>query len=182
MNYSANDFIRNNDFEGAKEKLEQARPRWIQHWFDTCEIIFNSCAEWSKKYILDPINRIITKIKNNRIVKNVYEGVSHTYIIKMYDDNNNYVFLKVGKANDVDVRMRQLCKKGYVDTNIEDVEILKTWELPAPELAEMLEKYIQYKLKQKYTRIPNDRFVPIELSSEQMVELENYYNAIIALA
>ena len=112
----------------------------------------------------------------------MYEGVSHTYIIKMYDDNNDYVFLKVGKANDVDVRMRQLCKKGYADTNIENVEIIKTWELPAPELAEMLEKYIQYKLKQKYTRIPNDRFIPIELSSEQMIELENYYNAIIALA
>ena len=62
MGYSANYYIKNNDLEGAKARLEASDGRWRPHWFEACEKIFNSCKEWAKIYVLDPINKTVRRI------------------------------------------------------------------------------------------------------------------------
>jgi hypothetical protein len=37
--------IATNDFEEAKERFENARSNWKNHWFDCCQQIFNSCKD-----------------------------------------------------------------------------------------------------------------------------------------
>ena len=62
MVYSASDYILYNDFEGAVERYHNANFRWQSHWWECVVTIYNNCADWSKKYILDPVKRTITKV------------------------------------------------------------------------------------------------------------------------
>ena len=57
------DYIRENDFEGARERFESANKRWKQHWFNVCVEIAEKAKDWLKKYILDPVTLTIERIK-----------------------------------------------------------------------------------------------------------------------
>lgn len=167
------DYIRENDFEGAKERFESANNRWKQHWFDVCVEIAERAKGWLMKYVLDPIALTIEKVKS--VVKKSKE--SHVYLIKMFDENNDYVFLKAGKADILENRFKQLIGKRYSGNNtlITGIEVIKTWTLPTNHLAEAFEQLIHAYLSKLFYNYPNDRYDPVELTDEHFAEIERRY-------
>ena len=121
---TAIDFIVANDFEGAKEKFDNANARWKKHWFDACVRIAEKVKEWATKYIFDPVALTITKIvKKVKKAVSKKTGEAYVYLIKMFDDYNRYAFLKAGKANSLKERLGDLSKQLYKksDTKIERI-------------------------------------------------------------
>lgn len=181
------ELIDTNDFEGARNRFENANGRWKKHWFDCCQQIFNSCKEWAKKYILDPITQTIHAIEEMiKKVKPKKEGTSHTYLIKMYDDCGKWVYTKIGKANVLKDRLNRLRKEHYNKENVQiaDIEIIKTYELPNDDLAQVLESFMRnYFRKNKSENFhPNDRFDAFEPTEEDFAVFENYYQLTVANA
>ena len=171
-------YISNNDFEGARERFATSNARWKQHWFDTCSEIVKNCKTWLDKYILDPVNLTITEIvKKTKAAIKKHAGTSNVYLIKMFDIDNKYVFLKGGKADDVSKRLRDLSNQEYKRDNVRilRVEIVKTWELPNSHLAESFEQALHAYLCKFYDNNPNDRYYPTELTEEQFAELDRRY-------
>lgn len=168
------DYIVTNDFEGAKQRFDNANKRWKKHWYETCLIIAKKVKDLFKKYIFDPVNLTITKI-NEKLKK--IQGKSFVYLIKMFDENNNYVFLKVGKSNNVDIRLMALSKQYYKKDKIKisRVEKIHTWELPNSHLAEAFEQVLHSFLSSHYINIPNDRYPAINLLEEDLIEFEKRY-------
>ena len=52
---SAKDYIKENDFEGAKERFEKSERRWRKHWYNTCLEIARKVRFWLRKYVFDPL-------------------------------------------------------------------------------------------------------------------------------
>lgn len=181
---TALDYIVANDFEGAKQKFDASNSRWKKHWFDACFQIAERVKEWATKYIFDPVALTIEKI-TTRARKSAPKkpGESNVYLIKMFDDLDEYAFLKVGKANDLRERLSTLSRQLYrrSNTQIARVEILKTWTLPSNHLAESFEQALHHYLSGLFTNIPNDRYDPVELTPEQLGELDRRYELMTAL-
>lgn len=169
---TAKEYVENEDFEGAYERYNNANKRWKAHWFDTCYEIAASVVEFAKAFIFDTVNKVITKIgeivqkTKGRPVKK--DETSHVYLVRMFDDKDNEVYTKVGKANNIKRRMKELSKYTYSDrktkekTSIGRVEVIDTWDFPNGKAAESFETRIQSILMELYTLIPNDRFAPIK--------------------
>ena len=182
---SAIDFIADGDFEGAKEKFDNANARWKGHWFNTCATIAKQCSEWATKYLIDPIKMTITAIGQfvkKRAPKNNDEE-SHVYLIKMYDEDGNHVFNKVGKANDLKQRLSTLNRQLYrrSGTQISGIEIIKTWTLATNHLAESFEQLLHSIMCKKYENIPNDRYTPVQLSAEEVAEMDRVYTVFTSI-
>lgn len=180
---SAKDYIATNDFKGAKERFDKANKGWKAHWFNTCVEIFDTCKDWAKEYIIDPINKTITAIKET-IKKTVPKTLttSHTYLIKMFDKNGEWVFTKIGKANDISKRIKDFINHHYSRQNITiaDVEIIKEYEVPNDDLAQVLESFMRNHFRKSHELIPNDRFAAFEPTDEDLNEFERYYNLVLA--
>lgn len=104
-------YVNNNDFEGAKERFEKTSANWKKRWFSICETIFNSCKEWGKKYILNPLEysiKKICKIETPRKTKyseaiQITDGVDllneakeKCYLFTFFDENDQMVCSKIG--------------------------------------------------------------------------------------
>ena len=181
MSKTREEYIQFNDFEGALMRFNETNARWKKHWFNACVEIANRCKSWHKKYSFYS-NPNLLIVKADKEAKEQNKNLSYVYLIKMYDDEDDYVFLKCGKANDVNVRLRTLSKQAYKreDVQIERVEIIKTWELPSSHLAESFEQAVHDYLSKLYENIPNDRYYPQTLTEQQFAELEKRYEIIRA--
>lgn len=183
---SANDFIAEGDFEGAKERFDNANGRWKSHWFNTCVTIAKECSEWVTKYLIDPICMTITAIgqhiKKRAPKKN--EQDSHVYLIEMYDENGNHVYNKVGKANNIKQRLSTLSKYLYRRDGVQiaEVKIIKTWTLATNHLAESFEQLLHSMMCKKYTNIPNDRYNPASISANEIAEMDRVYGVFTSIA
>lgn len=179
---TARQYIEANDFEGAKERFDRAYCNWKEHWFEACYTIAQNCKEWLKRYVLDPIEKTITPLRN-KINKNNF-GCAFVYLIKMFDTNNDYIYLKCGKTNDLKRRYYELSRTHYKVENIQilKVEEVKTWQLPTEHLAESFEQLVHAYFEKFLENIPKDRWTPIELSNKDFEEIENRYNIINSLA
>lgn len=181
-------YIIDNDFEGAKDRLEQSNNRWRAYWFDCCSTIFNNCKNLAKTYILDPINLIVIKIA--KVIKKKQSEkptTSHTYLIKMFDDCGKWVFTKIGKADIINKRMSGLKRTTYKKQNVQigDIEIIKTYELPNDDLAQVLESFMRNYFRTTKTDkefFPNDRFEAFEPTQKDFEVFEQYYNLTVANA
>lgn len=187
MSKSKADLIADNDFESAKEKFDNANGRWKSHWFDCCRQIMANCKEWAKVYILDPINMVIVKIGEMiKKIKPKKDGVSHTYLIKMFDTNGNWVFTKIGKADKMGKRMKDFENHEYKRNNvtIAATEIIKEYELPNDDLAQILESFMRNFFRKTKTEkyYPNDRFDAFEPTKEDLDTFERYYQLTLANA
>ena len=183
---SANDFIAEGDFEGAKEKFDNANGRWKSHWFNACVTIAKECGEWVTKYLIDPICMTITAIgqhiKKRSPKQN--EQDSHVYLIEMYDENGNHVYNKVGKANNIKQRLSTLSKYLYRRDGVQiaKVKIVKTWTLATNHLAESFEQLLHSIMCKKYTNIPNDRYNPAIISANEIAEMDRVYGVFTSIA
>lgn len=183
---SADWYIKENDFEGCLERFDNARKNWREHWFKTLQTIYNNCKDWAKKYILDPIEKSIIVIAD-QIKKTVVKkeenknNNSHTYLINMYDENENLVFTKIGKADNLKRRFKQLLKHQYKNSNapIARIEPLKIFECPNDDLAQVLESLIRNLFRKSHDFIPNDRFKPFEPTQEEWKEMERFHELVL---
>lgn len=183
MSYkSCTDYIRNNDFIGAKERFDKSYTNWRKHWFDTCYEIATRNPQYFEKYLFNEEELTIIKVKV--VVKYTDTAPSHTYLIDLLNEKEEKVFTKVGKADIVDKRLNQILRKGYREAEVEDVNILKVFDLPSDDLAEALESLIKYYIKKNKNvgYYPQDRFTPFIPSVEDYEEFERLYNLILSVA
>lgn len=178
---SATWYIENNDLEGAIERLNNSYKNWKSHWFETCEKIFKGSKEWAKKYILDPINQMVVAI-SECITKKVPKknGTSHTYLIKMFNECGEWVYTKIGKANELRNRFNSLIGHTYKDGNtISKIEVIKEYEVPDDDSAQVLESFMRRYFRKNESFIPNDRFKPFEPTEEDLDIFEKYYQLVL---
>jgi hypothetical protein len=174
---SYDDYVDNNDFEGAKKRFEAANGRWRRHWLEACIEIMNKCQEWATKYLIDPIKMTITKIA--RSIKTAVKDSGHpcVYLIRMFDTDGTFRFLKIGKTNCLQRRLGELSKYHYSISNVTIgyVEVIKTWDLATDALAEACEKAMQHYFNKHYQNIPNDRYAPIEPKAEHIAKFDEIH-------
>ena len=181
-------YVKNNDFEGCLERFNAANKGWKKHWFSVLEDIYNNCKEWSKKYILDPVEMVVITIsdcikKTTKKVQNLVNGAnSHTYLINMYDEEDNLVFTKIGKADNINKRFRTLERQYYATQGIQiaRVEPVHIFDVKNDDLAQVLESFIRNLFRKTRDFIPNDRFKPFTPSEEEWKEMERYYKLVCA--
>lgn len=165
------------DFEGAVERLNATSPRWKSEWYEVCETIFNSCKEWAKKYVLDPIakavkkvEQIVTKRKSKYsdkilLAENVNpldEAKQKCYLFEFFDENDNSICSKVGTTTRT-IKQRlteELKSKTYTSMGAVKAIIHRVYdcgEMPA----EGLESYLRAVYIKKYPNSfkKNDRFI-----------------------
>lgn len=183
-NKSRQKCIDTNDFESAKENFEHTNKRWSSYWWEAIEQIFNSCKEWSKKYILDPINRVINKASTAKIVwncedKNWEKGTELFYLIRAFDSNNTRVFSKVGTTTQkVEARMKQHLR-AYKNLDIQRIEIDRVYQCDT--VAEGFESWFRALYIRKFTNAfkKNDRFFGVDFD---LKEADKMYNDYVGLA
>jgi len=177
MNRNMNWYLENNDFEGAKERLENTTGRWVKQWFAVCAEIFKRNKELCKKYVLNPIDYTIKKICNivtKRLTKysesiQIIEGVdlldskeNKCYLFTFYDENDNMICSKIGTTTrKVLARLKEELKSStYKEMGCTKAVINRVYdckEFPP----EGLESYFRsmYILKYPESFQKNDRFM-----------------------
>lgn len=180
---SASDYVRENDLMGAYGKYQMANARWKNHWWETVEKIYNSGREWAKQYILDPINRTLTKIskavkehlKNNVYIEDETQGVKGcgAYLVFHYLEGK-CLWAKVGKADNGKKRLKEHFKKDYKG-NI-DKAVVKLWyPCDNSDIALTMENIMRdyFHHKKNFEWKKQDRFPGLDEITEEDV---NYLN------
>lgn len=176
---TAKEYIATNDFEGAKARFDNTSPNWKKHWYNTCYEIAQNDSRWFTFYTFYPKDLMI--IEETRTEETILDEVGNiVYLIRMFNDNGEYVFLKGGKTNNLRRRMREL--KGYhykrEHEHIASIEVIKIWKLPTEHLAESFEKMLHdyfYKFLEYFRQ---DRFTPTFVTEHDFEELEKRYEAV----
>lgn len=173
MALTMQDYVINNDLEGAISRLNTTTLRWYEKWFEVCKEIYNASKKWAKLYILDPIAKTIKKLvalpKTKKPGIDVAEGCSletagteKCYLIEFFDENDNSICSKVGTTTrTVLERIREeLNSKTYKSMGAVRCVIHRIYDcgnIPA----EGLESYFRAKYIRKYPESfkKNDRFI-----------------------
>lgn len=182
---SAQEYLNDNDFEGAKYRFDNTTQRWKKHWFNICVEIMNKCKEWGEKYIIDPIAQTIVRAinkklitKSTKVVPIDNDGKSCVYLIKLFADNKEH-FLKCGKAPKNAVsRWKQIIGYPYqrpYSVTIDSIEPIKTWEFSTEGQAIDFETIVRNYLKTKLRHYPKDRFEPYTPTDNDIQEIDNLY-------
>jgi hypothetical protein len=174
-NKSANKCIEENDIETAYERYQSTTNRWKGYWWETIETIYKNCKELSKKYILDPIKKIITKIcspkritndrifyGDNCIIQTENPTSQKCYLIEFLNEEKESLCSKVGTTTRaVLTRIKEeLRSKTYKDMGAVYCVIHRVYdcgEYPA----EGLESLFRAEYIRKYPNsfYKNDRFI-----------------------
>lgn len=166
-------YVDNNDFPGAVERFENSNKQWKNHWWSVCETIFNSCAEWARKYVLDPVARTISAIKKrgrpskaaDKIIWNCppFTDKGHrSYLVEFLDKKGNILFSKVGSFDRMDksieVRFKSELKE-YEKLNVEKVRVNRVYntEFPGEGLESIFRGFYVRKWPDAFQ--PKDRFI-----------------------
>ena len=176
---SAIQCIETNDFEEAKLRYDNARIMWVRHWFDTCYTIAKNNRHIFKQYVFDTDEARITALSSAKINKR-NGGEAYVYLIKMYDLEDNFVYLKGGKTNNLERRFYELGRQHYKreDLHISRVEEVKSWCLPSEHLAESFEQLLHAYFAKFLENTPNDRWTPTDIAEDDYAELERRYQII----
>lgn len=179
MTHSRQYYIDNNDFEGAKERLDNTNDRWRSHWYETCVEIFNACTEWSKKYVLDPIAKAVRKLTTIKVfapkvrneditfsegcvIQSNEDRAEKCYLIEFFDENKNSICSKVGTTiRTIQQRVREeLSSKTYKKMGAVSCVIHRVYDCKGIP-AEGLESYFRANYIRKYPNsfCKNDRFI-----------------------
>lgn len=170
-------YIMTNDFEGAKERLENTSPNWKKKWYSVCETIYNNCKDLAKKYILNPLEYTVTlieKIVGKRKSKFddsilVADGVDlldnatqKCYLFTFFNDDDEMVCSKVGTTiRSVKQRLKEELKsKTYTQMGCVRAVVNRVYDcgdLPA----EGLESYFRANYIKQFPDSfkKNDRFI-----------------------
>jgi hypothetical protein len=118
------EYLNNNDLLGAYGRYNETIARWKDYWWEAVETIYNSAKEWTKHFIIDSVNRILKRITRGRLPMINSQGYLEyqveadgcgAYLVKHFDSDNKPLWIKCGKADDVQKRLIQHFKKDYRD-------------------------------------------------------------------
>ncbi len=104
------------------------------------------------------------------------------YIANMYDENDKWIFTKIGKSKNLLKRFQTLERQYYAKDNIQimRVEPVHVFNVKNDDLAQVLESFIRNLFRKTRDFIPNDRFKPFTPSEEEWKEMERYYQLVCA--
>lgn len=172
---SARYYIDNNDFEGAIERYETTIKNWRNHWWETLETIYNNCADWAKKYILDPIERTVKKIeaaikqRKFRQSKNddriFWECPDFSedwnekfYLIELLDEDGELIWSKIGTTTRAVIQRMREHLRYYAKYGVDFIRVLRVYN--AGTCAEGMESEFRAKYIRKWPESfkKNDRF------------------------
>lgn len=174
--YSANDCIKDNNFEESFSKWEKANSRWKSHWFETCVTIFKNCKEWAKKYVIDTVKKTISKVSSKVLApivwncenKNWKSGTELFYLIRGFNGAER-VFSKIGTTTrEVEKRMKEhLAYYNKHGIPLTRIEIDKVYECDTE--AEGVESWFRavYIRKYKGSFKKNDRFFGVDFDLKE---------------
>lgn len=167
-NHSCAWYIDNNDLEGAYERFQETSANWKNRWWETVETIYTACADWAKRYILDPITHTLTKMKKRgRPAKHKTADLltmecavsgCGAYFVEHYH-NGERVWGKCGKANNGEKRLLQHFTNDYPGEI--DHGVVKLWyPCVNPDHALTMENVMRdyFNRKKGLTLLGNDRF------------------------
>lgn len=174
------DYIITNDFEGAYVRWKDTTKRWKSKWFEVLQTIYNKCKDWSKKYILDPIKKVVYAITEK--VKS--KSANLCYWIRLYGENHTILYNKIGTTTrNLFTRLNEIITRsneGYYGYDI--IRIWDCGDLPP----EGLESELRSKLIKKYggkNFVPNDRFkINNEFAEPTIEEMEEWATAYLTTA
>ena len=148
---------KSNDFEEACNRYNNcASPRWRPVWWDVICELWDTHTKWAKYYILDKVNKIVTKFRD------LVQGTAHyVYWISLMNYKKEVVFDKVGTAVNPQNRWNNIleepyCKKHFITHYV----VHKVWEVDDREMALGLESRLRGDLIRAYRghHVPTDRF------------------------
>lgn len=195
-------YLENNDFEGAKERFDGTTPAWKSRWFAVCEKIFNACADWATKYVLDPIAKTIHAISDSKPFRNskrksIYdtkimvsdecgslldEAHQKCYLFEFLNESNVLVCSKVGTTirTVIERLKKELQSATYKDMGATKAIIRRVYDcgdIPA----EGLESYFRAKYIRRYPDSfkKNDRFINVKFD---FAEADKIYAEYMELA
>ena len=192
--------ILTNNLEGCYERFQTTNARWKNYWWAGVEEIYNSCKDWAKKFILDPINRTLEKIKVKRnrcteVETGLYkmsngifiktfvnlntEDLTDTqkvYLFKFFTKEKELIFNKVGTTVKTCLaRLKQEIKE-YKDFPIGYVEIHRIYncgEYPAEGFESYVRAYLIKHHPQAFKK--NDRFFSVEVEPNLIDNLYHHF-------
>lgn len=177
------DYRAQNNLEGAYERFTTAYKTWKSRWWAVVEEIFDSCAEWAKKYNIDRIHRTLIKIvrKRGRPRKFILNEIMEfrcpaqgcgAYIVQHFDADGEPLWIKCGKADDVQIRLEQHFKSDYKGQAVSGV-CLAFFPCADSDLALTVENVIRHHFSKKgLYKLGNDRFPDLtELTTADLAEL-----------
>jgi len=97
--------VETNDLLSAYENFENTSNRWKNYWWECVEKIFNSCKDFAKRFVLDPIKRVLKEISTviNTAGVTIREADDFSkcsgeqcYLFKFFDSKGNILFSKIG--------------------------------------------------------------------------------------
>lgn len=167
---SRQDYINDNDFEGALYRFENTNIRWKKHWWEALETIYSKVKSLARKYILDAENMIVKTVKAFSdtvisLVDNGEEAGEKVYLFKFYDEAGNFLFTKVGTTTrKVSQRLKEEIKSYRKNFSIGYAVIESVFDcrdLPA----EGAESYCRAKFIKEFphTFQKNDRFMGVDI-------------------
>lgn len=139
---------------------------------------FIDLLEWGLKHFVKGAIKVVEEVKENiqqtkkedRIIKDCKVGKEPcAYILEMFDENNRFVWLKVGKANDVVKR----CKEhlSYYKDIVYTIKIKHYFPCADEDDAQTMENELRkyYKNFSDCGFIRNDRFSNIRYHKEELL-------------
>lgn len=173
-------YIDQNDLEGAYNRFCITYANWKDHWWAVVEEIWTNCKDWAKKFMLDPIKRVLRKreiieFKGCADAQITYECEAHgvgAYIVKHYDADSNLLWTKVGKADDVEKRLRQHLRQDYKGTAV-FAKCIAFYPCNNPDHALSMENLLRYHFNKTYGLLGRDRFPELtDVTAEDLATLD----------
>ena len=164
FSYAQQDYINHNDLKGAYARFTSAYRNWKDHWWSVVVEIWDRCKEWAKDYVLDTVKRVLLPrlVKRGRkSLANVeYECDAYgmgAYIVQHYDAQDEPLWTKVGKANDVHKRLNEHLTKDYRGLAKRAV-CLAFYPATSEDHALSIENVLRHHFNKEYPLLGNDRF------------------------
>ena len=181
-------YIDSNDLEGAYKRFTSTNITWKNHWWSVVEKIWNSCKDWAKDFVLDPIKRILSrretiKSKGRKTDAQVaYLCEAHgmgAYIVKHYDAENHLLWTKVGKADDVNKRLRQHLKQDYKGVAV-FAQCVAFFPCKNSDHALSMENVLRHHFNTRFGLLGHDRFPELQEITSDDLEALNQKAEILA--
>lgn len=129
-NKSTHKCIEDNDILSAYENFQHTTKRWENYWWECVVQIFNSCADFAKKFVIDFEKRILSPIiEKIKIVKsrNATKGIpiiekgdfsnchgEQVYLFKFFNESDEILWTKIGTTTR---NYLERCKREIYDYN-----------------------------------------------------------------
>lgn len=135
---------------------------------------FSNLLEKAKEWFgeqKEKIKEIFTKEENNIIFECEHHKGECAYIIEYFDKNKNFTFLKIGKTNDINRRIKEHIRE-YRKINIKYAEVKKIFYAEDEEDALTIENCLRkhYKKIDNCGFIKNDRFSNVFFNEKELLE------------